>query len=37
VSVVDGPEDGVPVELDGVGQQVVPGTSCRIKSVDVPV
>ena len=36
VSVLDGPEDGVPIELDGVVQQVTPGTSCRIKSVDVP-
>ena len=37
VSVLDGPEDGVPIELDGVVQQVKPGTSCRIKSVDVPI
>ena len=36
VSVLDGHEDGVPIELDGIVQQVKPGTSCRIKSVDVP-
>jgi hypothetical protein len=37
VSVLDGDEEGVPIELDGVVQQVKPGTSCRIPRVDVPV
>ncbi|MGD9704472.1 MAG: glycoside hydrolase family 65 protein [Acidimicrobiia bacterium] len=36
VSVLDGDDEGVPIELDGVVQRVKPGTSCRVPRVELP-